>query len=136
MESSFVNGNAYIYLSEQTNKDALIKDNIIDQSEMLSMTLMYEGSETTLRQVLADNPLVKVENLNVIAEVKDSADLKIGAMSTLSLGANKTTLTAGITREQFCAQLLDSMIWDELQEQLKEIVNQGMDEFSYERLNK
>lgn len=133
MESSYISGRVFIDLSEQTNSSAIIADGIIDEREILSMNLMYEGAETTVRKFLASNPGETV-NLSVFYnETEETANLKLGNISSAT--KVKAELTTGLTQEDICAQILDSMIWDELQIQLREIASQGMGDFSYDKKN-
>jgi hypothetical protein len=129
MESSYVSGNVFINLSEQRNSAALVADGVIDQNEILSMSLMYQGSETTVGQLLEATE----GDINISVyhgDIQGTENLEIANMSTY--GA-KSSGTNGITQEELCNKFLEDMIWDELEKQLKETASQANDAFSYDQ---
>ena len=133
MDSNFDYGHAYINLSEQTNSAAIVADGIIDESELLSMSLMYEGNETTVSQLLAateGNVKVSV----ICTETDKTNNLKIGEMSANS--EMVASLTTGITSEELYSKFLGDMIMDEIRKQFKDIASQGIGEYSYDRIYK
>ncbi|MDD4526823.1 MAG: hypothetical protein PHF25_02155 [Candidatus Margulisbacteria bacterium] len=129
MSSMYSSGNAFINLSEQKNLASIIADGNIDENEILSMSLMYEGSQTTVASLL-ESASGKVNIKVYHGDVADAENIDIAEMS--SYGATTTT-TAGLSQQDVYNQLIEDMILDELEEQLKKTASQGIGEFSYDQ---
>jgi hypothetical protein len=131
--SKYLAGTAYLDVTEQNNYEEIMKDNKIDKDEILSMTLMYNGTEITVSDLLAIKSSEGQEvNLNfMLGDKTESSNIDIAEVSS----STTTSATSGVTQSDIYNQLIEDMIWDELEEQLKETASQGNTEFSYDSIN-
>lgn len=122
MESSYISGNAYIRLSEQNNYNQVISDGVIDEEELLSMSLMYEGSETSVKEMLEKTDgFVKLQVYH--GDIEDASDIEIKDMSAYG---TKATTTKGYTQEELYNKLIEDMILDEIKKSLKEVAEKSI----------
>lgn len=131
--SRYLAGTAYLDVAEQNNYEEIMKDNKIDKDEILSMTLMYNGTEITVSELLeiksSEGQEVKLNFM--LGDKIESSNIDIAEVSS----STTTSASNGITQSDIYNQLIEDMIWDELEEQLKETASQGNTEFSYDSIN-
>ncbi len=133
--SKYLSGTAYVDITEQSK--TLLSDNKLDEQEILGMTLMYEGAETTVGNLLSEKKAEGQEvSLNFLfgGEV-DSTKVSISDMSTYGASKSNGKMSCTLTQEDIYNQLIDDMIWDQLKDSLKEVASQGLGTFSYDKDN-